>query len=535
MAIDDIYTAGIASGWKVHDASRLTQNQVMEADVAIIGSGAGGGTTAEILTQAGLKVLIIEEGPLKTSASFKDMDESRAYADLYQEGAGRATSDGAVTIFQGRAVGGTTTVNWTSSFRTPPGTLKQWADVHGVKGMSVDEMAPWFARMEQRLGVAPWGQAPNANNAALKKACDKLGWEVHVIPRNVKGCWDSGYCGYGCPVNAKQSMLVSTIPESLRHGAELIHHLRVQKINFSNGKVTGLTGVALDGVACKTPTGAQVEIRAKHYVLSGGAINNPALLLRSNAPDPHGRLGKRTMIHPVNISVAQMPEVVNGFYGAPQSIASDEFQWKYDTSLNPGFKMEVPPMYPGLSAAMFAMHGKALAQNMAQLPHTQAMLALLRDGFHDSSPGGSIRIDDAGNPIVDYDFSTYLWRGFKKAYLKMAEAQFAAGATRVMPVHLDARWVKNMEHATALIENIPYQKFRTAIFTAHLMGGCAMGEEARQSVVTSAGRHHQVENLSIIDGSLFPTSIGANPQLSIYGLSAQKATGLAKELGGKAA
>jgi choline dehydrogenase len=90
-----------------------------------------------------------------------------------------------------------------------------------------------------------------------------------------------------------------------------------------------------------------------------------------------------------------------------------------------------------------------------------------------------------------------------------------------------------MEHATALIENIPYKKFRTSIFTAHLMGGCPMGEDPRQSVVNSAGRHHQVDNLSIIDGSLFPTSIGANPQLSIYGLSAQKATHLAVALGGK--
>jgi choline dehydrogenase len=534
MAIDDIYTAGIASGWKVHDASTLAQDRTLEADVAIIGTGAGGGTTAEILSQAGLKVLMIEEGPLKTSASFKDMDESRAYAELYQEGAGRATSDGAISIFQGRAVGGTTTVNWTSSFRTPPGTLKQWAEAHGVKGMSEAEMAPWFARMEQRLGVAPWGQAPNANNAALKQACDKLGWEVHVIPRNVKGCWNSGYCGYGCPVNAKQSMLVSTIPSALQYGAELIHHLRVQTIDFSGDKVTGLSGVALDAM-CMKPTGVRIGIKAKHYVLAGGAINNPALLLRSKAPDPHGRIGKRTCIHPVNISVAQMADRVDGYYGAPQSIASDEFQWKYDTSQAPGFKLEVPPMYPSLSSAIFGTHGQALADDMAQLPHTQAMLALLRDGFHADSPGGTMRIDDSGMPLLDYDVSDYLWRGFRKAYLRMAEAQFAAGAKRVMPAHLDARWCDSFEQAKALIESLPYKKFRTSIFTAHLMGGCAMGEDPKQSVVTSDGRHHQFENLSIIDGSLFPTSIGANPQLSIYGLSAQKATKLAGMLGGKLA
>ncbi|TXH02804.1 MAG: GMC family oxidoreductase [Nevskiaceae bacterium] len=530
MAIDDIYTAGIASGWKVHDASTFRDDQQFEADVAIIGSGAGGGTTAEILSQAGLKVLILEEGPLKTSASFKDMDESRAYADLYQEAAGRASSDGAVSIFQGRAVGGTTVVNWTSSFRTPTETLKHWGAAHGVKGMSPDEMAPWFAQMEERLGVAPWGQAPNANNAALKRGCDKLGWEVHVIPRNVRGCWNSGYCGYGCPVNAKQSMLVSTIPSALRNGAELVHHLRVQKLNFSGGKVASLDGLALDA-ECLQPGGARVTVRARHYVLAGGAINNPALLLRSGAPDPHQRLGKRTCIHPVNMTVAQMPERVDGFYGAPQSIASDEFQWKHDTTQQPGFKLEVPPLYPSLTSAIFGAHGRTLVEDMSQLPYTQAVLALLRDGFHPDSPGGTVRIDSNGMPLLDYDFSDYLWRGFKLAYLRMAEAQFAAGAKRVMPAHLDGRWSDSWAQAQAQIEALPYKKFRTAIFTAHLMGGCAMGEDAQQSVADSFGRHHQVENLTINDGSLFPTSIGANPQLSIYGMAAKNANALADALG----
>ena len=122
MAFDNIYTNGIASGWRVTDASTLTKDRIIETDVVIIGSGAGGGTAAEILTQAGLKVLILEEGPLKTSDDFKDMDEGRAYRELYQEGAGRATSDGAIAILQGRAVGGTTVINWTSSFRTPTET-----------------------------------------------------------------------------------------------------------------------------------------------------------------------------------------------------------------------------------------------------------------------------------------------------------------------------------------------------------------------------------------------------------------------------
>ena len=528
--IDDLYTAGIAAGWKVRDASQLSQDLVLEADVVIVGSGAGGGTAAEIFAQAGLRVLILEEGPLKTAADFKDMDESRAYADLYQEGASRATSDGAVAVLQGRSVGGTTTVNWTSSFRTPSQTLRHWDQVHGVQGVSPADMAPWFDRMEQRLGIAPWGMTPNANNAVLKRGCDALGWESHIIPRNVKGCWDSGYCGYGCPVNAKQSMLVSTIPEALRRGAELVHHLRVRRVRFDKGQAVGLDCEALDPAVCLVPTGIQISVRARHYVIAGGAINTPALLLRSKVPDPHGNLGQRTCIHPVVMTLAHLPERVDGYYGAPQSVASDQFQWTQDTGTMPGFKLEAAPIYPALSSTIFVRHGAALAAEMKRLPHVQAMLALMRDGFHAESPGGRVRIDDQGMPLLDYDVGDYLWRGARTALLRMAEAQFAGGATEVLPAHLDGRWSGSWLAARDQIERLDYRKFKVSLFTAHLMGGCAMGEDPKTSVTDSLGRHHQLENLSVLDGSLFPTSIGANPQLSIYGLVAKLATALAVRL-----
>lgn len=529
MAVNDIYTDGIASGWKVRDASTFTQEQTLEADVVIVGSGAGGGTAAEILSLAGLKVLIVEEGALYTARDFKDMDEARAYATLYQEGAGRTSSDGAVQILQGRAVGGTTTVNWTSSFRTPPETLKHWADRHGVQDASVEQLAPWFQRMEERLGIAPWGNAPNGNNAVLRDGAQKLGWEWHVIPRNVRGCWNIGYCGVGCPTNAKQSMLVTTIPQALRQGAELVHHLRVQTVEFGQGRVIGLLGVALDPEALK-PSGVKVHIKARHYVLAGGAINTPALLLRSKAPDPHRRTGKHTCIHPVVLTLAEMPQRVDGFYGAPQSIASDEFQWKHGATGPASFKLEVAPMLPMLVSTMFGRYGTELQQDVATLPRLNSALALMRDGFVDEAPGGQVRVDDDGSPLLDYDISDYLWAGMRQAYLRQAELQFAAGAKRLRPVHLDGRWVDTPQAAKALIDWLPLQKFRTAVFTAHLMGGCAMGGDPKSSVTDSHGRHHQLENLSIFDGSLFPTSIGANPQLSIYGLVAKHATRLAGQL-----
>ena len=527
MAIPDIFKQRAQSeNWDITDAATLQTKQTIEADVIIIGTGAGGGVSAEVLSQAGLNVVMIEEGGLFTSDNF-NMDELQSYGDLYQEGAGRTTKDGAISIFQGRAVGGTTVVNWTSSFRTPNGTLEHWQQNHGVSGFSPEEMTPYFEKMEQRLNVAKWAMPPNANNDLLKRGCEANNWSWAVIPRNVSGCWDLGYCGTGCPTNAKQSMLVTTVPEALKNGARLFYRCSADKIVFSQHNAESVECLAL-GSDGKTPTGVRLSFKAPHIVLAGGAINNPGLLLRSHAPDPHERIGKRTTIHPVNASLAQMGEDVNPFYGAPQSIYSDHFQW--NTGGDIGFKLEVPPMQPAMGAQIVGFHGLKLTDTMAQLPNLQGTIALLRDGFHEQSQGGTVELDGQGKPILDYPLTDYLWQGLRKAHHVMAEAQFAAGAKKVMPLHHDAIFYSSLTACKAAIDSLPQELHRQRLMTAHLMGGCTMGEDMSQSVVNSQGRFHHADNLYVIDGSVFPTSIGANPQLSIYGLALKQASQLASKI-----
>src|ERR1700757_226338 len=166
--LPDPFRTGLATGWKVIDASALTEDRTIEADVAIVGTGAGGGTAAEILANAGLAVVMIEEGPLVTSSAFH-MHESEAYPQLYQESAARKTRDRAINILQGRCVGGGTTVNWTSSFRTPAATLEHWAGEYRLAGFGERDLAPWFERMERRLGIALWRVPPNENNDVLRR------------------------------------------------------------------------------------------------------------------------------------------------------------------------------------------------------------------------------------------------------------------------------------------------------------------------------------------------------------------------------
>ncbi|KVV01321.1 MULTISPECIES: GMC family oxidoreductase [unclassified Pseudomonas] len=528
MPVPDLFREGLARGWKTYNGSQLDSDLTLHADVAIIGSGAGGGTTAEILSAAGFKVLIIEEGPLKTSSDFK-MLEGEAYTSLYQEGVGRMTQDGAISILQGRAVGGTTLVNWTSSFRTPAQTLEHWAREHHVVGHSSEQMAPWFEQMEQRLGVAPWLIPPNANNQVIRTGCEKLGYSWHVIARNVRGCWNLGYCGMGCPTNAKQSMLVTTIPATLEKGGELLYLARAQRLIIKGDQVTGLECQGMDP-RCVTPTGRTITVKARHYVIAGGGINTPGLLMRSDAPDPHKTLGKRTFLHVVNFSAATFPTAINAFEGAPQSIYSDHFQWKDGTTGSMGYKLEVPPIHPALAATLFARYGESSAEHMAQLPNTHMMLALMRDGFHPDSRGGNVQLRNDSTPVLDYSLTPYVWEGLKRAYHSMAEIQFAAGASAVMPLHSDARYVNNLSETRELIDSLSLELYRTRLASAHVMGGCAMGENPHMAVTDSLGRHHQLRNVSVHDGSLFPSSIGANPQLSVYGLTAKLATQLSKRL-----
>jgi len=531
--IIDPIAAGLQRGWKVLGGKHGALPERITCDVAIIGSGAGAGITAELLTKAGLNVVIVEEGQLKSSTDFKQK-EPEAYASLYQENAGRKTKDKGITILQGRSVGGTTTVNWTSSFHTPPDTLKFWQDKFGLKDYTTETLAPYFQQAQTRLNISPWATAPNENNELLRRGAAKLGIKAEVIPRNVKGCYNLGSCGMGCPTNAKQSMLVTTIPFALDHGATLLVETRAEKLVIEGGRVTAMQCIAVKPNAAPVESGKiATTIVAKHFVLAGGAINSPALLMRSKAPDPHKRLGTRTFLHPVAITTAVMKDTVAAWTGAPQSIYSDHFLHTQPVDGPIGFKLEVAPLHPVFFGANLPGFGEKQAELFRQYPHANVMLALMRDGFHEQSVGGTVELRDDGSPLLDYPISDYVLDGARRSMLTMAQIQFEAGATMVYPGHELAGGTSTWAATKAAIEALPMKPLLTKIGSAHVMGGCGLGGDDKLGVTRPDGVHWQLENLSIHDGSLFPTSIGANPQLSIYGNVNRLAQGLAKRLSGK--
>ncbi len=531
--VTDPIAEGLARGWRVLGGGHGAAPSVVECDVVIVGSGAGAGITAELLSAAGLNLVIVEEGPLKSSRDFRQL-ESEAYPSLYQEGASRKTTDKAINILQGRCVGGSTTVNWTSSFRTPASTLAYWREHFGLSELDDEAMAPWFQQVEQRLNIGPWLLAPNENNELLRRGAHKLGIATAAIQRNVKGCWNLGSCGMGCPTNAKQSMLVTTLPTALERGATLLVETRAERFEMQDGRVVALNCVAVQPNGAVMANARFTRIVARHFVLSAGAINSPALLLRSAAPDPHHRLGARTFLHPVVASVATFEHVVAGWQGAPQSLYSDHFLNDDPVDGRIGYKLEAPPLHPLIFATTMIGYGHDAATRFAKFPNDHALLALLRDGFHAESPGGQVRLRSDGSPELDYPLTAFVMEGARRAMLTMAELQFAAGARQVAVGHELAPLFASWAEARDSIAMLPMKPLLTKVVSAHVMGGCGMAADEQQGVVRPDGVHWQLGNLSVHDGSLFPTSIGANPQLSVYGLANKLATELAQRLAGRA-
>jgi hypothetical protein len=271
-------------------------------------------------------------------------------------------------------------------------------------------------------------------------------------------------------------------------------------------------------------------VRARTFVAACGAIGTPALLLRSGAPDPAAIVGKRTFLHPTVVSAALMPHRVDGYAGAPQTVYSDHFLDSLPVDGPIGYKLEAPPLHPVLVATTLSGDGASHARWMRELPRMQVLIALMRDGFHAQSEGGTVSLQGDGTPSLDYPLNDYFWDGARRALATMAEIQFAAGATTVMPVHAAGASYANWSEAQSGVAGLPLKPLATAVVSAHVMGGCPLGADSRRAVTDHDGRHHHLDNLYVFDGSLFPTSVGANPQLSIYGIVAKLASALAQRL-----
>jgi choline dehydrogenase-like flavoprotein len=266
------------------------------------------------------------------------------------------------------------------------------------------------------------------------------------------------------------------------------------------------------------PTGVTLTVLAKTVAVCGGAINSPALLLRSNL-DGNGNVGKRFFLHPVVIMSALMPEPVAAWSGAPQAAYSHHFIERGPGKL--GFLLEVPPVMPLIAATVFPGFGEPHQQLMEQLPWTQTTIAICHDGLLADDVGGTVKLRDPEERRVsiDYPLRPVHFEAFRAACKEMARIQFAAGAREVRSLHSTPVNIRKAADIDRLLDAAPWEAGRVRVATAHQMGGCAMGGDPRTSVVDSTLRYHEMDNLFVVDGSVFPTSLGVNPQETIFGIA----------------
>jgi len=497
---------------EILNGSDLNKHLDLSTDVCVIGSGAGGATLAASLTAAGLDVVMLEAGGHFTRDDFVSLDEAWALSNLYQDRGTRGTEDRAITVLQGRSVGGGTTVNWTTCFRTPPAILDHWRHVHGIDLGSLD---PHFDAVERRLNIHDWPpELVNPNNQVLIDGATALGMTPGLTRRNVYGCATSGYCGFGCPVNAKQGMLITTIPDAINAGMRLFADVEAHRLEVHRDRVSVVHARALDRTHGRQ-TGVRVTVHPKVVAVCGGAINSPALLLRSGLGDV-GPVGRRTWLHPVVAVLATFDRDIHPFYGAPQSAYCHD---RVNRGEKMGYFLEVSPLHPVMGGVSSSMFGDAQLASMSELHRASAPIAIFVDGLRADEPGGTVTLKRDGRVCLDYPITPALTEGFRDAHRCLTRVALAAGAREVRTTHPIGEGVITRESEISRLDHLAYGAHQHSIFTAHQMGGCAMGDSPDTSVVDAENRHHRLPNLFVVDGSVLPTGLGVNPSETLYALA----------------
>lgn len=502
---------------RIFTGDELRSDLVVSSQVCVIGSGSGGAVLAHELCARGLDVVLLEEGGYYTRRDF-NMDEGWAYLHLYQEMANRATDDLAIKIYQGRSVGGGTTVNWTSSFRTPERITRVWRERFGMEALTDEALRPHFEAVEKRLHIHEWPlEQINPNNKALWDGLGALGYQRGLIRRNVHQCANLGYCGVGCPLDAKQSMLVTYVPDAVEKGLRVYANTSARRLEVEGTRATTVHAEVLDP-ATDRPSGVKVTVQAKVIAVCGGALNSPALLLRSGL-DGGGRVGRRTFLHPTVVSIGLFEQPIEGFSGAPQSVYSHHFVDRGPGKV--GFFVETAPVHPLLAAISFPTFGERHRELLRKLPYVNAMISPVVDGLLEQEVGGTVGLRDPGDGRlkIAYPLEAEHFEAFRLSQKEMARIQFAAGAKQVMTAHEDPVTLTSPGEIDGALDAAPWEKLRVKVFTAHQMGGCPMGADPARSVVSPELRYRGLDNLFVVDGSVLPTSLGVNPQETIFGLA----------------
>jgi choline dehydrogenase-like flavoprotein len=491
----------------------VTHTVTESADVCVIGSGAGGAILAWEMAEQGRTVVLLEKGGYHPKEDF-DQKEDDMIPMLYKNSGLQFTIPGGIAVAQGSCVGGSTVVNDAVCFRTPDAVLGWWTDQLKIENVSPDSMKKYFDKVEKRISVSevqPYEL--NKNNLILKTGAERLGWAAGVNSRNCKNCRQCGNCQIGCYYGTKQSMLETYISDT-----QTVHGNLVKIYSDTTANTLVKSGRVVSGVKATVTRNDgrtfDLSVKAKLVIVSAGTIASSQLLLQSNL-NVNGQVGKGVAIHPSPAMIGDFEEEINGNQGIPMAYHCHEFS-VLNTG-NRGYMLEsifLPPYQFSLPIPGIEYEHKEL---MSRYPHYALVGSLLQD-----ESVGTVLLGGPMGAVLYYELTKgdakMMIGGMKSA----ARALLAAGATMVITSHR-RRTVLYSDDDLHLIDERGVSPDAISIGSGHPQGGNRMGGAEQNSVVDSYSKVYGFDNLFVCDASIFPTSIGVNPQLTVMALATRAA------------
>ncbi|HPA73811.1 MAG TPA: GMC family oxidoreductase [Spirochaetota bacterium] len=484
-------------------------------DVCVIGSGAGGAVVAKELAEKGFSVVLLEEGGHHTKETWNGKP-TQGLIDMYRDGGSSGTlGNPFISITLGKCIGGTTTVNSATCFRTPNKVLLRWQMELGLDRMTRANLEPYFDRVEKIINVTelPWEVLGNGVRA-IKRGADRLGLNCRPLKHNVRNCHGCGTCQFGCPEGAKQSMDVTYIPRADRAGARIYAHCRAEKLVIDSRKVRGVRGSIIDPSTGRKKFSFEIDAHA--VVVSCGSLITPSFLKANGLKNRN--IGRHLQIHPAGRVVALMNEKIEGWKGVSQGACIDNFE-------DEGIMMEGIFVHPSLMLAGLPGVGARHKEVAVKYPNIAAFGVMI----HDSTAGRVYRIAKGRGFIATYAIRKNDMEKFKRGIAYTARIFFAGGALRVFTPFANMPVLDSMEDVEKLLK-LKVKPNQMEMMAFHPLGTCRMARSPKLGAVKGDGESFEVKNLYVADGSIVPTSLGVNPQVTIMTLATLVAENISNKL-----
>lgn len=490
----------------------------LSADAVVIGSGAGGGVIAARLAAGGLDVLVLEAGADQQEEDFPT-SELGALSQLYWRHGLVTTEDRNVTLLAGHTLGGGTTVNWSNWVRPPDHVRDEWAD-HGLDGIDGPDFDDDLDAVTERVGATDVRTRANGTNQRLLEGAKAVGWDVHMATRNVDPDTEddraTGLTGYGDRTGAKQGTLRTFLRDAVADGARVVTSCEVQRIVTSDGRASGVVAWRTDEQGGRL----RVEVDAPTVVVAAGALETPAVLLRSAIGGP--AVGRHLRLHPVPVIIGMYDEPQHGYEGAPQSVVVDE---KSDAWDGYGYLIEAAHWHPALFAAGIDWPDPRDAKVlMSRFGRMAPFIAVTRE-----RGAGSVTVDDDGRSVVHHPLDDPLDQVVMQQGVRdLIDLHVAAGARAIIDLAAGRRlWRRGtpVQAFTDACAAVPMGATPDRpVFSAHQMGTARMGADRDSSVADPDGQLHDTPGVWIGDTSAFPSAVGSNPMFTTMALAHRTAS-----------